>query len=70
MKKLIFAFPGDANSSRDCKGMTLRDYFAGQAISSIPLRSWDHLDGDDMDRIRAWAKCAYLVADAMLEEGE
>ena len=49
-------------------GMTLRDYFAGQAISSIPLRSWDHLEGDDMDRIRAWAKCAYLVADAMLDE--
>jgi len=49
-------------------GMTLRDYFAGQAISSIPIRSWDHLEGDDMDRIKAWAKCAYLVADAMLDE--
>lgn len=49
-------------------GMSLRDYFAGQAISSIPNRSWDHLEGDDMDRIKAWARCAYLVADAMIEE--
>ena len=48
------------------KGMTLRDYFAGQAIASIPLRSWDHVGVDDLERIDAWAKCAYLVADAML----
>jgi hypothetical protein len=47
-------------------GMSLRDYFAGQAIASIPLRSWDHVGGDDLERIDAWAKCAYLVADAML----
>lgn len=47
-------------------GMSLRDWFAGQAIASVPLRSWDHLGSDDMVRIEAWAKCAYLIADAML----
>lgn len=47
-------------------GMTLRDWFAGQAIGSIPLRSWDHLGSDDMVRIEAWAKCSYLIADAMI----
>lgn len=47
-------------------GMSLRDYFAGQAIASIPLRSWDHLGPDDGDRIKAWARCACLVADALL----
>ena len=45
-------------------GMTLRDYFAGQALASIPLRAWD----DQEDKIAAWAKCAYACADAMLKE--
>lgn len=48
------------------KGEELRDMFAGQAIASIPLRAWDHLAGDDTDKINAWAQCAYLVADAMI----
>jgi|SynMetStandDraft_2_1070026.scaffolds.fasta_scaffold05127_5 hypothetical protein len=48
------------------EGMSLRDWFAGQALSSIPLRSWDHVGSTDQERIEAWAKCAYLTADAML----
>lgn len=47
-------------------GMTLRDYFAGQALTSIPNRSWDDI-GSGGALIKAWAKCAYAVADAMLE---
>lgn len=43
----------------------LRDCFAGQALSSIPLRSWDYLSSGD-DKVRAWATLAYAVADAML----
>lgn len=46
-------------------GMTLRDYFAGQALASIPNRSWDDV-GDGYVLVKAWAKCAYAVADAML----
>ena len=47
-------------------GMSLRDWFAGQALSCIPLRSWDHVGSTDKERIEAWAKCAYLAADAMI----
>lgn len=46
-------------------GMSLRDWFAGQALSSIPLRSWDYLSSGD-DKVKAWATLAYAVADAML----
>jgi hypothetical protein len=48
-------------------GMTLRDYFAGQAIASIPNRVWDDVGNADA-MIKAWARCAYAVADAMLVE--
>ena len=49
-------------------GMTLRDYFAGQALGSIPLRAWDHVsDGRIFD---AWAKASYATADAMLAARE
>lgn len=50
---------------RTFDGMTLRDYFAGQAligmISRIPL------DDQDPDAI---ARCAYWQADAMIQERE
>lgn len=65
------AFPmaGSVNNYSH-EGMTLRDYFAGQAI--IPIMSWavDQLQGDT-DRVaitaNRYAKSAYLIADAMLE---
>lgn len=47
-------------------GMSLRDWFAGQALSCIPLRSWDHVGNTDQERIEAWVRCAYLAADAMI----
>lgn len=52
------------------EGMTLRDYFAGQAI--IPFMTWSldqsHEDGDTAAiAARRYAKSAYLIADAMLE---
>jgi hypothetical protein len=58
------AFPRPSNGSY---GMTLRDYFAGQALASIPTRQWDHV-GDGKAMMAAWAQCAYGVADAMLAE--
>lgn len=42
-------------------GMSLRDWFAGQALGSVPLRTWDDIPTDSA-KIKAWAKCA----DAML----
>lgn len=60
------AFPTVAGNVVYSNGMTLRDWFAGQALASIPLRDWSHL-GEDGDVIRAWARGAYACADAMLE---
>ena len=51
--------PPDADS-----GMTLRDWFAGQALSAI-AEAWAH-DLADKDT----AKRAYEIADAMLLERE
>jgi hypothetical protein len=59
------AFPR-SYSADGHNGMTLRDWFAGQAMASIPNRSWDHL-GKDADIVVAWATLAYAVADAMLQ---
>lgn len=63
------AFPQDAylldpNSTHDdikaSKGMTLRDWFAGQAVSGLYA---DHdFTGSHVDA----AKCSYALADAML----
>jgi hypothetical protein len=51
-------------------GMSLRDWFAGQALSSIPLRNWN-VDEVGADAVaQAWATCAYRVADLMLAERE
>ena len=51
-----FPVPDDASS---CPGMTLRDWFAGQALSGIIQRREGY----------EWiAAEAYLVAEAMLEE--
>ena len=56
-------------SSQGAPGMSLRDWFAGQAISGLaPLfydsaPDADNPDGDDPEQI---ARTAYLLADAML----
>lgn len=49
----------DGSHHWTCPGMTLRDWFAGQAIGAALLRSNNpvHMDASD----------AYIVADAMLK---
>tara|TARA_R110000868_G_scaffold387451_1_gene656021 strand:- start:504 stop:755 length:252 start_codon:yes stop_codon:yes gene_type:complete len=50
-------------------GMTLRDYFAAKAMQGLiasPRGTPDGRDGTD----HYYAKCAYLMADAMLKERE
>jgi hypothetical protein len=49
--------------------MSLRDYFAGQAIV-IMLRQWDEPAKADVDLIKQWGKSAYLVADSLLAARE
>jgi hypothetical protein len=51
-------------------GMTLRDWFAGQALPAlITGRDWSGIP-DDQSKVDAWAAAAYIVADAMLAERE
>ena len=45
-------------------GMSLRDYFAGQALVSITT------EGLRLDQMQGIAKRAYRIADAMLAERE
>lgn len=63
------AFPvGDFLSDRglvERTGMSLRDYFAGQALTAFRLRPSDWAE-DDLEV----AKCVYRIADAMLAARE
>ena len=71
------AFPGRC---RDCgcecdgrqDGMSLRDWFAGQALTGVVVGDPSTVgvgdDGDDDDVAIAYAAFAYRVADAMLRE--
>ena len=61
------AVPNIAGNTVYSNGMSLRDWFAGQAVSAIPLRDWSEVPGD-YEKIEAWAKAAYAVADAMIAE--
>lgn len=55
------AFPGPyPRLERDARGMSLRDYFAGQAL--IGLLAYGAQACDDV------ASDAYAIADAMLDE--
>ena len=75
------AFPAPAYAANITdKGMTLRDYFAGQALTSVLDSSgdlqtyYDHVAGSKGDNNipspRAMAKYSYELADAMLAERE
>jgi hypothetical protein len=66
-----FAFPGRIilpdGKSFVCPGMTLRDYFAGQALDAITVL--DRVPGEPKldDYYVSVADYAYSVADAMIE---
>ena len=58
--KDIPAFPRD-NSLPDWSGMTLRDYFAAQAMQGFMGSSWNVKSFEEM------ASKAYQLADAMMK---
>ena len=64
--KLIQAFPFVLPSQilKYESGMTLRDYFAAQALQGMCSGEKWPLNSDGPD----WARRAYRIADAMLEE--
>ena len=69
-----FAFPNAPNGCTDSgewaapifPGMTLRQWYAGQAI--IGIANVDERGGGSPD-YKLWAANAFLLADAMLAEG-
>lgn len=68
------AFPIEVNSEMTCLGMTLRDYFAAQAMTGAQI--WDAvLNGKNAQLsheggVNTLAEVAYAVADAMLKARE
>ena len=66
--KNIPAFPYDCDpehcSHDDCKGMTLRDYFAAKAMQSLAS---NYLANDSWG-VRHISESAYELADAMLAQ--
>jgi len=67
MKKGGYAFPHMTGSTTVDRGMTLRDYFAGQALSSGLTC---HTLGEILNEHGNVAKWAYKMADAFIAEGE
>lgn len=67
------AFPVQSIYSEDhgtnFRGMTLRDYFAGQALANVDVRI-PMSDDDDTPSPRAIANYMYAMADAMLAARE
>lgn len=57
------AFPQKQPGGTEISGMTLMDWFAGQALASM---SYDWFDS--RNRAKDMAEEAYNIADAMLEE--
>jgi hypothetical protein len=72
MSKDIPAFPNSAPGAQNYDGMTLRDYFAGQALmgelSSQPRG--DFLNEQTLESAALLAVRAYKFADAMLTARE
>ena len=58
----IPAFPRRANST---EGMSLRDWFAGQALAGLASTDWFH-SGTPIPQILA--ENAYAIADEMLKQ--
>jgi hypothetical protein len=48
-------------------GMSLRDYFAGQFATSIPIRSWETAGGKTPPNVfDLWAEACYAASEALL----
>jgi hypothetical protein len=71
---MTFAFPHtwhdpQTKTNRVSNGMTLRDYFAAKAMQGLIASPRGTPDGRDATDTY-YAKCAYLVADEMMEARE
>lgn len=51
-------------------GMSLRDWFAGQAVGALIAGRDSSFIPDAHEKMAAWARAAYSVADEMIAERE
>lgn len=77
MKKEVYAFPLALNvDEKECKGMTLRDYFANSAMQTLVSKRDTTYDSRrincdlDITTARDLTRHAYQIADAMLKQRE
>jgi hypothetical protein len=59
------AFPQLSDAYRS--GMTLRDYFAAQALPAVVTLCFADTDAKDGKGPDYFSKCSYMIADAMLK---
>jgi len=52
---------------KDCKGMTLRDYFAGQALAGFPWKDYQFKKSKEPLSVNI-AAYSYNIADDMIKE--
>lgn len=68
-----YAFPGRSQYDEE-KGMSLRDWFAGQALTTVLATCYQisrtGVFASDDDLALAVAEKSYAIADAMLKERE
>ena len=63
------AYPVDRGNPRDPQGMSLRDWFAGQALAGFLASLPKEMATMGMDYDR-YGKCCYILADVMIAERE
>ena len=69
MEKHISAFPMHERDDA-LRGMSLRDYFAGQALVGLISRSTQNIGGFTIERCDEMACLSYQLAEAMLKVRE
>jgi hypothetical protein len=65
------AFPSSVDDGETVKymlGMSMRDYFAAQAMQGLMNRVWGDMPAEELFNI--WATSSYALADAMLKARE
>lgn len=64
------AFPVRSASCGEHHGMTLRDYYAGQAMQALLSQYLNHHYSDQPDQWERFARDAFRAADAMVAEAD
>ena len=70
MKKGGYVFPSKRDPTVVSNGLTLRDYFAGQALAGLCSHDFSDGSGTSEDSFVLFAKWSYDWADAMIAERE